>query len=291
MPGEVLAIENYPLTLRVAIVCYRPSIRDVEQALGSLAAAIARLRTVAPDREVCRTKIILIDNSEDSILSLDQVVEFRDTLEELNTGLTLIQGHGNIGYGSAQNLALQNSDESFHVFMNPDVIVSEDALHRGIAYLEQNPDVAVASPSATNADGVKQYLCKGYPTVFALFLRGFTPSFIKSLFRKTLDRYELRSLPEDRPSSDIQIVSGCFMLGRTSAFKEVGGFDESYFLYFEDFDLSMRLHQNYKLAYLPNMKIIHHGGNAGRKGLRHIIMFTRSATRFFNSHGWRWLLP
>lgn len=291
MPGEVLAIDNYSPTLRVAIVCYRSSTRDLEGALGSLAAAIARLRTVVPDHETCRIKIILIDNSEDGSLTLDQVVKFRDTLEELNSDLSLIQGHGNIGYGSAQNLALQNSDESFHVFMNPDVIVSEDALHRGIAYLEQNPDVAVVSPSATNADGVKQYLCKGYPTVFALLLRGFMPSFIKLLFRKTLDRYELRSLPEDRPSSDIPIVSGCFMLGRTAALKEVGGFDESYFLYFEDFDLSMRLRQNYKLAYLPNMKIIHHGGNAGRKGLRHIIMFTRSAIRFFNTHGWRWLLP
>ena len=78
------------------------------------------------------------------------------------------------------------------------------------------------------------------------------------------------------------------MLSRGSVLKAVKGFDERYFLYFEDFDLSMRIRQQGRIAYLPTMKIIHGGGYAARKGFSHIRMFVCSAIRFFNTYGWRW---
>jgi GT2 family glycosyltransferase len=60
-------------------------------------------------------------------------------------------------------------------------------------------------------------------------------------------------------------------------------------LNFEDFDLSLRLGQHGKLAFLPSMRIVHAGGHAARKGLRHITLFIRSGFRFFKQWGWRWL--
>jgi len=99
----------------------------------------------------------------------------------------------------------------------------------------------------------------------------------------------MHDLPEDEASTDIPIVSGCFMLSRTDTLKEINGFDERYFLYFEDFDLSLRMGKLGKLAYLPTMKIIHAGGHAARKGFAHLGMFARSGIRFFNSHGWRFI--
>jgi GT2 family glycosyltransferase len=77
------------------------------------------------------------------------------------------------------------------------------------------------------------------------------------------------------------------MLCRTAALKAVSGFDEGYFLYFEDFDLSLRIAKIGELAYVPAMRIKHAGGHAARKGRAHIGMFVRSAMRFFNTHGWR----
>ncbi|PRF94602.1 hypothetical protein C6Q22_02415 [Burkholderia multivorans] len=83
------------------------------------------------------------------------------------------------------------------------------------------------------------------------------------------------------------IVSGCFMMFRTEVLKKLGGFDPRYFLYFEDYDLSLRAHEVADVAYVPSVRVIHHGGGASRKGFTHIRMFAVSAFKFFNRFGWR----
>lgn len=84
------------------------------------------------------------------------------------------------------------------------------------------------------------------------------------------------------------IVTGCFMLFRNDVLLKLNGFDENYFLYFEDTDLSLRASEITDIAYDPQVKIIHHGGNVSRKGFKHIFMFTQSMFKFFNKHGWRY---
>ena len=101
---------------------------------------------------------------------------------------------------------------------------------------------------------------------------------------------EMRDLPEIEESKGIELISGCFMLLDTQVLKLVGGFNESYFLYFEDFDLSIRMRKFGELVYAPNVRIRHSGGGASRKGLSHIFAFVRSSFRFFNTHGWRFLV-
>ncbi|NJR72189.1 MAG: hypothetical protein HC782_03800 [Gammaproteobacteria bacterium] len=82
-------------------------------------------------------------------------------------------------------------------------------------------------------------------------------------------------------------MSGCCMLMRGEVWQRVGGFDEKFFLYFEDFDLSKRIAAIAEIHRLPSFQIIHGGGNASNKGLKHIRFFVQSAWRFFNKHGWR----
>lgn len=271
----------------ISIVCYKTSYEEILCALNALLKAVIFLQQKEENSDGICAEILLLNNSAEQKLSLDKLSDIRLRLKNSNINFSLIQGHGNIGYGAAQNIAITMSNAPFHLIMNPDVIVSETTLHEGVTYLKRSPSVAIVSPFATNAEGAKQYLCKQYPTIFLLFVRGFMPTAIQTLFRSSLDRYEMRSLSEDRPNVEIPIVSGCFMLCQTKALREVSGFDESYFLYFEDFDLSMRLRQGYKLAYLPSMKIIHSGGNAAGKGIRHVLMFIRSALRFFSTYGLR----
>jgi hypothetical protein len=78
------------------------------------------------------------------------------------------------------------------------------------------------------------------------------------------------------------------MLVKRRAIDITGGFDPRYFLYFEDFDWSVRLARTGQLVYLPSFRIVHHGGGAARKGWRHIRWFVQSGTRFYRRHGWRW---
>jgi len=254
----------------------------LDTAIDSLISSIKR-------STVDSSSITLIDNSETSELELSQFDRFSESLRSVNCELRLVQGQGNVGYGAGHNLAITKSNATFSLLMNTDIEVDTDALEQGLNYLEVHPDVGAVSPSATFDSGDKQYLCKHFPTVFDFFLRGFMPGFVRNLFTKRLARFEMRELSEDKPTSDIPIISGCFMLCRTEALQKVAGFDEDYFLYFEDFDLSMRLNELYALAYVPSMKVIHRGGHSARKGLKHIAYFFKSGILFFGTYGWRWL--
>ena len=199
----------------------------------------------------------------------------------------------NIGYGAAHNEALKRVDSQFHLILNPDVEFDEDALHVGLEYLRAKRDVVMVSPAARDAQGREQYLCRRYPSVLVLGLRGFAPRFVRRWFRAYLHGYELRDVCGAEASGgtgvEVPLVSGCCMYARTSALRAVGGFSPRFFMYFEDFDLSLRLHSQGRLMHLPDMRIVHHGGNAARKGLRHILMFVHSAWKFFRLHGWRWV--
>ena len=252
--------------------------------VASLHESIRELRGAV---ELPQIVAYLIDNSEQQKLTLDIFSDLAQPLEEQQVELRLIQGHGNIGYGRGHNLVLKELESKYHLILNPDIRVQEECLSIGLAFLECNKDIALASPYAEYPDGSKQYLCKRYPSVQTFIVRGFLPNIAKRLFKKRLARFEMHDLAEDQPSSNIPLVSGCFMLFRTEAFRKVGGFDENYFLYFEDFDLSLRLGKIAEIAYVPAMRIQHDGGHAAKKGWAHLKMFASSGIRFFNTHGWR----
>ena len=73
-----------------------------------------------------------------------------------------------------------------------------------------------------------------------------------------------------------------------AAIDSTGGFDPKYFVYFEDFDWSVRLNNITRTAYVPAVQIGHHGGGAAQKGFKHIYYFTKSGLRFYRRHGWKW---
>lgn len=198
----------------------------------------------------------------------------------------LLLSPNNVGYGAGHNLAIQKRCDSFHLVINPDVLVHEDALIECIHYLQQNLQVGMVTPLCFRPDGRQEYLCKAYPSLWILLLRGFAPNFIKHGFRKQIAAYEL-SNQANVNRNDVLIASGCFMFFRKQALLTVEGFCEQFFLYFEDFDLSLRLISHWQIAFVPTVKIIHHGGHSAKKGLRHIILFIRSAGLFFSRHGWR----
>lgn len=264
--------------LSATIVTYFPDPAEVESAVRSLQAAIAHARDRAL---ISDATLFLVDNGParpDSAAKRAARV-FTGRVE-------VIEGHGNIGYGRANNLVLPRLDSDVHLVMNPDVELEPDTLTAALAAMEANPGIGVAAPCVHGSDGRREYLCKRYPSVWVLFLRGFAPAFLRRRFNAALDAYEMRDLPESA-QANVPLASGCFMLVRTALFARLGGFDPRFFMYFEDYDLSLRAGRESAVAYVPEARIVHHGGDASAKGLRHILWFIRSAWRFFANHGWR----
>jgi GT2 family glycosyltransferase len=161
---------------------------------------------------------------------------------------------------------------------------------QALDFMDEHPDAGLVTPHIADETGRTQYLCRRYPSLFDLCVRGFAPEKVRRLFRKRLAHYEMRDLiNETEIVWDPSIISGCFMFCRTKLLRDLGGFDARYFLYFEDYDLSLRAHSLARLAYVPRIRLLHHGGVAARKGWLHIRMFSASAFKFFNRFGWKWL--
>ena len=218
-------------------------------------------------------KLFLIDNSE------------IDNLKYLShyPNVEYIFNNKNIGYGAGHNIALKKvMDKSkYHLILNPDIEFNENVLEEIYNYMETNNHVGQVIPKVLYPDGSLQYVCKLIPTPFNLFSR-LLPG---SLFKKYNQKFELRFSGYNK-IMDVPYLSGCFMFLRCSALKEVGLFDERFFMYPEDIDLTRRMHKRYRTVFYPYVEIFH--GHA-KSSFNNIKMFTIHITniiKYFNKWGW-----
>jgi GT2 family glycosyltransferase len=267
--------------ISVSIVVFKPRLPLLRHTLRTLDSALTRMRV---GQESPLGPLYLVNND------LSGSVDWPGISDQSVLRQLVIEGHGNVGYGRGHNLAIERTTSRYHLILNPDIELDDNALARAIAFLDKHPEVGVITPHIRGDDGEQQFLCRRFPTVLDLFVRGFLPRRFRTPFAERLARYELRDAIDDKNVFwDPPIVSGCFMLYRTEVLKKLGGFDPRYFLYFEDYDLSLRTHDIARIAYVPSVRVLHHGGDAARKGFTHIKLFITSAIRFFNRFGWRWL--
>jgi len=277
-----------PSSLQVSVVTHRPDVALLDRCLRKLALAIAAAREQGSIRSVA---IALIDNSEDRAIAERVIALGEAHFADSGIQVHYLHGHANIGYGTAHNLALHGTGADYQLVLNPDVELAPDALANAVRWLDAHAEVGALAPAVTNREGVPEYLCKRYPAVLDLALRGFAPAFVRRGFRRRLDRYELRDRIDPagaEPVFDVQVISGACMLVKRRPIDVTGGFDPRFFLYFEDFDWSVRLAKVTRTAWLPTFRIVHHGGGAARKGFAHVRWFVQSGVRFYRKHGWRW---
>jgi GT2 family glycosyltransferase len=268
--------------LSVSIVVYQPALAELASTLATLGAACDVLRVRRP---VLPVTLCIVDNG-----GLPEIGAELDALRTHRIETTVLTGHGNVGYGRGHNLAIERAASRYHLILNPDIDLDRDALRRALDFFEAHPDVGLLTPWIGDERGHQQFLCRRYPTLLDLFVRGFLPGGVRRLFTRRLARYEMRDLINDHDVVwDPPIVSGCFMLFRTSVLKKLTGFDARYFLYFEDYDLSLRAHDVARVVYAPDVRVLHHGGGAARTGSAHVRMFAASAYKFFSRFGWKWL--
>lgn len=266
--------------LTVSVVTYAPDTGLLHQTLESLSVAIAAAQSAG---SLGAAAVVLVDNGPGSA--------WARPLGELARGFgaAVISGHGNVGYGRGHNLSMLSSDAEFHLVLNPDVILERSAIDAALRFMASHPHVVMLAPAVSGEDGRRQYLCKRHPAVLDLALRGFAPAWLKRCFEARLAHYEMRDLPDDRPTLGVPLLSGSFMFCRRAPIAEIGGFSDAFFVYFEDFDLSLRAARIGELAFVPQVRAVHFGGHAARKGMRHVLLFARGAWTFFNRHGWKWL--
>jgi hypothetical protein len=225
-----------------------------------------------------KTKIFLVDNSKTDDLR---------SLEAYSDNVVYIFNNANLGYGKGHNIAIKSvfNTAKYHLILNADIDFDPSILNIAFEYMEQNVDVGLVSPQIKLPNGEMQYFCRQLPAPFDLFARRFLPAPIKPLFKKRLNSYLLLDKDYSKPMN-IPNLPGCFMFSRLDILREVGGFDENFFMYVEDIDLTRRMHQKSKTIYLPDIEV-EHGLARGSYKLSKLMLFhINSAIYYFNKWGW-----
>ncbi|MGH8218265.1 MAG: glycosyltransferase [Steroidobacteraceae bacterium] len=255
--------EVQPLSLGVSIVLYR-----------TRAVSVSPLVRALLDQGAGR--VYLIDNSPYEFRAFEGFAA-----SERVTQLTIGR---NVGYGRANNLAIRASVRvhAYHLVCNPDIGLPPDSLQRLHAMMESRPDVGLCMPRVVGLDGELQYLCKRSPRPLD-YLSGVLP-FDRWAARRRA-RLEMRERCYES-EMEVECLSGCFMFFRSSVLAEAGGFDERFFLYFEDFDLSRRARSLARNLYFPAVTIAHGHERAHTKSIKARMHFVMSAARYFNKWGW-----
>lgn len=249
--------------LNVSIVLYQPKWDEVV----ALTTALLRCAAVR--------KVYWVDNSPYSI----------DELPIESNRVGYIFNNRNMGYGSAHNVAIRESiydDVPFHLVMNSDIIISDDTLPCLLAFISEHAEVGMVMPKIVSATGELQYLCKLLPTPMDVFGRRFLP---KAWMQRRNARYELRQFGYDR-MMNVPYLSGCFMLLRTEAVRKARLFDERFFMYPEDMDLTRRIHRDYLTVYFPHTKVVHYHAKASYRNAKMLWIHMVNMCKYFNKWGW-----
>lgn len=191
----------------------------------------------------------------------------------------------NPGFGRAHNVAIIKSrllESKYHLILNADVSFETDVLSPMLEYMEKNPRVGQMMPKVCNPDGSTQHLCKLVPKPADLLLRRFMSG---KFVEKSNSRFELRHSGYDQVMF-VPYLSGCFMLLRQSALLEVGLFDERFFMYPEDIDLTRRMAERYDTVYFPKVSVVHEHGAASYKSAKMLVIHALNICRYFNKWGW-----
>ena len=222
------------------------------------------------------SKLFLIDNSP------------TDQLKYLayDPRITYIFNSKNIGFGAGHNISLRKiiNESKYHLVLNPDVYFEKNVLTTLYDYMENDPHIGLVMPKVLYPDGRLQPVCKLLPSPKTLFIRRFL-NFLTSIREKENYRYELHLSGYDK-IINAPFLSGCFMFLRTEALRTVGLFDERFFLYTEDTDLSRRIHRHYRTVFFPGAAIYHYHYRGSYKSPLLLWRNILSTVKYFNKWGW-----
>jgi len=223
-------------------------------------------------------ELIVVDNNS-SDGSCDMVR--RDFPEVI-----LVANKDNKGFSKANNQAVDMATGEYILFLNPDTVMPEDFFSRTIAYMDAHPKAGALGPRLI--DGKGQFAPdskKSFPTLSVAI---FKSSGLNKIFSKSpyFNKYYAVHIGEYE-TAEVEVLSGCCMLVRAALLPQIGGaFDEDYFMYCEDVDLSYRIQQSgHQNIYFPEATLIHYKGESTRKAtLSYIRIFNEALSTFVRKH-------
>lgn len=240
-----------------------------------------------PELQFC---IIAVDNSNLTSDNDQLITERNRFVEEFSKSQSsahqfkYIDAHENLGFGRANNRALNIIDSQYHVFVNPDVLFINDSLSALKLFMDTHPDVGMCIPKILDTNGKMQKVYRQDITVLDAFNR----MILKNKMHKR-DCWHTMSDQDYTQPFRVPFGQGSFLFARTNLIKQLGGFDNSFFMYLEDADLCRRVNQVSKLVYCPDAVVIHKWKRESHKKMKllkehlksYIIYFKKWGIKFF----------
>jgi N-acetylglucosaminyl-diphospho-decaprenol L-rhamnosyltransferase len=200
-------------------------------------------------------RVVVVDNG-----STDGAPE---AVAESRRSVTLVRSPGNVGYGRAVNLGAQQAgpDEQWLLVCNPDTLATPDTLARLLEAARRAPRAGALGPRVLDPDGSVYPSARALPSIRTgighALLSGVWPS------NPWTRRYQQRDVSASETAAEVGWLSGAFLLLRREAFEEIGGFDDDFFMYFEDVDLGRRLAEaGWSNLFVPDAVVTHVGGES-----------------------------
>jgi len=263
---EALHTHQQPVDISLVIVNY-----NVKEFLSNLLVSVDKARSDL------NLEIFVVDNN-----SSDGSIPY---LKQRFPEVQYIENRENLGFGKANNQAIHRARGKYTLLINPDTLIEEDTLRILFEHMEAHPETGACGCKILNPDGsFADESRRTVPTPWTALgkVLGLASLFPKSTF---FAGYYMNWLDENTPSQ-VPVISGSFMFFRTEILKELGGFDEQFFMYGEDVDLCYRLTQSGKqIDYVPQTSIIHYKGESTKKdNIDYIIIFNKAMYQFFEKH-------
>lgn len=220
------------------------------------------------------SRVIVVDNASD-----DGTVEM---ISSSYPEVTLLAQEENLGFGAATNLGIRVGRNPYVLALNPDAAIEADTLPALLDVMEANPRIGCAGPALYREDGSFDHAARrSFPTPLSAL--GHFTGVGRVLGGGRLADYRAPGVER----GPVDAVNGAFMLLRREALDEVGVFDEGYWMYMEDLDLSYRLHRaGWTTWYEPSVRAIHSKGGTtgGHRDARLQVAFHRGMGRFYRKH-------
>ncbi len=224
-------------------------------------------------------RVIISDNaSSDNSLTLLQ--------QELGSDprLTIIRNSSNLGFAKANNIALEQVEEEFFLFLNPDCLIKPDTIGKLLIIFQENTQAGMIGCRVLNPDGTEQKGCRRrVPTPWRTFVRVLGLSYF-TRSTEWLQGFDMSKEPLPDKPVPVDAISGSLMMVSRKALNDVGPLDESYFLHCEDLDWCMRFNlKGYKVLFVPDVDVIHYQGfSSKQRPIRVMWHMHKGMMRFYN---------
>jgi hypothetical protein len=286
--ASVKLLESYPYAISGIVISFNTR-KLLRECLKSFLDECARL----PDG--MKAEILVVDN--DSKDGSPEMVEREFT--NAGSPVRLIRSTVNLGFGAANNVAMEQAQGRYIVLLNSDAFLHAGALRLALEHIKSSPATGFGGAKLVGRDGELQPSGRSFHTIWndAITLTGVAAKYPKSKIFGAPDR----TWANPNVAADVDWVPGAFMIMRREALAKVGIFDPRFFLYYEETDLCRRVKAaGYQVSYWPDVVVTHIGGESGKqlrsltasKAASRVQLWRMRSTLLYyrKHHGWQaWL--